>query len=356
MRFPARRDGRTLLGWLGMLVALGAVLGLAFLPSPYVVERPGPTFDALGETDDGPIVDVPDDLDHDDTSGTLTVLTVSLSGSPDYPLTWIDIAEAYLDGSDAIVPMEWIYAPGETLEESNEESAAEMASSQDAAIAAALIDAGYDVSAEVTITGTVEGSPAVGLLEEGDRIVTVNGEQVYDVASIRTALESVDGPATFVVERDGEELTVEVTPDLSSGAPVVGIYPQSTFEFPIDVDISLPDVGGPSAGLMFSLAIGDRLTPGALTGGAEWAGTGTISVLGEVGAIGGIVQKMHGALESGADWFLAPATNCDEVVGAVPDGLQVVAVETLDDAQAAIETVASGDEDAIEALPTCAAE
>ncbi|WP_242496529.1 S16 family serine protease [Xylanimonas protaetiae] len=80
------------------------------------------------------------------------------------------------------------------------------------------------------------------------------------------------------------------------------------------------------------------------------AGTGTIDVDGRVGPIGGIEQKMHGALRDGAHWFLAPSTNCDEVVGRVPRGLQVVKVSTLAEARDAITRIGAGD---AAGLPTC---
>ena len=76
--------------------------------------------------------------------------------------------------------------------------------------------------------------------------------------------------------------------------------------------------------MMLALGIYDKLTPGSLTGGAHIAGTGEITAAGDVGAIGGIRQKMYGARDAGAAWFLAPASNCDEVVGHVPAGLRVV--------------------------------
>jgi PDZ domain-containing protein len=125
----------------------------------------------------------------------------------------------------------------------------------------------------------------------------------------------------------------------------------SDFTFPFDVSISLDNVGGPSAGMMFALGIVDNLTPGDLTGGKHIAGTGTITADGNVGAIGGIAQKMIGARQHGATMFLAPAANCSDVVGHVPDGLQVVKVETLADATAAVERLGSGQDTA--GLPTC---
>ena len=147
------------------------------------------------------------------------------------------------------------------------------------------------------------------------------------------------------VMRDGEEveLEVETIPDESHPqGSRLGIYLDVAPRFPLDVQVNLKSVGGPSAGLVFSLAIIDKLTPGDLTGGHVIAATGTMSYDGEVGPIGGIVQKMHGAKRDGGEWFLAPALNCDEVVGNVPEGLSVVAVTSLSDAREAVEAIAAG--------------
>ena len=136
--------------------------------------------------------------------------------------------------------------------------------------------------------------------------------------------------------------------------PIIGVFVGGDYEFPIEVRIQLENVGGPSAGMMFALGIIDKLTPGELNGGENVAGTGPISGSGEVGAIGGIRQKMWGAVRSGADWFLAPASNCGEVVGHVPSGLTVFAVATLDDALTALSAIADGADTA--SLPTCSAD
>ena len=109
---------------------------------------------------------------------------------------------------------------------------------------------------------------------------------------------------------------------------------QVAYKFPFKVNINVGDVGGPSAGMMFSLGIMDKLTPGAMTGGKSIAGTGTITPEGEVGPIGGIQQKMVGARDAGATVFLTPADNCAEAVKAVPDGLTLVKVATLHEAVA----------------------
>ena len=101
---------------------------------------------------------------------------------------------------------------------------------------------------------------------------------------------------------------------------------------------------------MFSLAIYDVLTPGALTGGKDIAGTGTMDDAGTVGPIGGIRQKLVGARSEGAEFFLAPADNCSDVVGHVPDGLRVVRVATFDEGRAAVTAIGTGD---LDALPSC---
>jgi PDZ domain-containing protein len=101
---------------------------------------------------------------------------------------------------------------------------------------------------------------------------------------------------------------------------------------------------------MFALSIYDKLSPGPLTGGAAIAGTGTISPTGAVGPIGGIREKLYGAEEGGAKWFLAPKDNCAEVVDHVPDGLRVIKVGSFDDGLAAVKAIAAG---AGDGLPRC---
>ncbi|MDD6373614.1 MAG: Lon protease [Bifidobacteriaceae bacterium] len=121
----------------------------------------------------------------------------------------------------------------------------------------------------------------------------------------------------------------------------------------VKVSIEIGDVGGPSAGLMYTLGIIDELTDAEETGGQTIAGTGTIEDDGSVGAIGGIRQKMVGARDAGATWFLAPSSNCDEVVGHVPDGLRVVSVGDIDDAYTSLVAIGEG---AGDSLPTCSAQ
>ncbi|WP_342770127.1 S16 family serine protease [Xylanimonas allomyrinae] len=180
--------------------------------------------------------------------------------------------------------------------------------------------------------------------------ITTYGDLLSDLAAVTPGSDVVLG-----VDRDGTrtDLTITTTdgttPDGGRRA-ALGVLVSSTFDFPIDVAIRIEDIGGPSAGMMFALAIIDRLTPEDELNGQVVAGTGTIDVDGAVGPIGGIEQKMHGAVRDGADWFLAPESNCGEVVGRVPDGLRVVQVSTLAEARHAITAIGAGEG---ASLPTC---
>ena len=113
---------------------------------------------------------------------------------------------------------------------------------------------------------------------------------------------------------------------------------------PFTIDFNLANIGGPSAGLMFSLAVVDKLTTGDLNGGKFIAGTGTITGDGEVGSIGGITHKMLAAKDAGATAFLVPADNCAEAKTAHDDDLQLIKVDTLRTAIDALKTYSAGGE------------
>ena len=120
----------------------------------------------------------------------------------------------------------------------------------------------------------------------------------------------------------------------------------------VRVKVSVDEIGGPSAGMMYTLGIIDMLSPEDLTGGKTIAGTGTIDESNKIGAIGGIRLKMIGAKRDGATWFLAPESNCNEVVGHVPEGLRDVKVSTLDEAYTSLEAIG---QDKGDTLPRCTA-
>ena len=355
-----RRSRASTIGWSLIVLAMLATLVVALVPSPYVIEQPGPVFDTLGEVEVGgetvPLIEI-DDAETFPTGGSLNMLTVSINGNRENRLNWFQVASAWFDSSKAVVPLDSVYPAGVTVEQSNEQSQVEMQNSQQEAVAAALTDLDYDFTTRLEVANISDGLPADGTLEVGDTILSVNGQTFTDVTGLKSAIAAngIDQPAAVVVVRDGVEQTLDITPVMSGGgqasAPVLGITVSGDFDFPIDVTIQLEKVGGPSAGQMFALGIIDKLTPGELTGGKEIAGTGTLTGDGTVGPIGGIRQKMYGAVRAGAEYFLAPADNCDEVVDHGPDGLTVFAVAKLSDSLTALEAVADGASTA--GLPTC---
>lgn len=359
----ASRTPRVGLGVWALIVALVALVVLTFLPTPYVIQRPGPVYDTLGtaaaaDGEQVPLIAI-DGAETFETDGTLSLTTVQVVGNRERTPSWFELALAWTDRSRAVVPIESVFPEGVTSEERDEQNAVLMVDSQQEATAAALHALDYDTNATTTVVEAIEDAPADGLLEEDDTITALDGIEVAGAAELRAAIQESDGePITLTVLRAGEEREVQVTPELTTADGVdtwlIGITLTTQFDFPIDVTIQLDNVGGPSAGMMFALGIIDELTPGPLNGGADIAGTGTIDASGDVGPIGGIRQKLYGARDAGAEFFLAPADNCDEVVGHVPDGLQVIRTATLDESLAALEVIADGGD--LDALAACVAE
>ncbi|GAB2884442.1 YlbL family protein [Nocardioides pacificus] len=346
---------------LAAIVAAPLVIGLwvcAFvLPLPYVTYQPGPTVDVLAETDGEEIIEVTghETYQSDDGSdGELRMTTVSVTRVGDR-VSLVDAMLAWFDEDEAVYPYDSVYAPDETPESSRRESAVQMVTSQDTATAVALTELGYDLEPALRVSGVSEGMPADGVLEVRDILLEVEGEPIKNGDEVVAAVNGADGePVELKIRRGGEDRTVEVTPREVEGKPLIGIEMGVGYRFPFDVEVNIPDqIGGPSAGLMFSLAIYDSLTPGSLTGGRIVAGTGTVDAEGAVGPIGGIQQKIVGAREAGAELFLVPPANCADALGAPADGIRLVRAETMHDAREAIEAWA---EDADADLPTCTEE
>ncbi|MDX2026388.1 PDZ domain-containing protein [Microcella sp.] len=342
-RLRARR-----VGWLLLSLTLFGVFGLAVLPSPYVIERPGPVFDTLGtvtvDGDEVPLIEIPTEPTYD-TEGSLSLLTVNVFGNRDQPPTWFEVIGAWLDPSQAVVPVDAVFPEGVSTEDRREQSRIDMENSQQEAIAAALRAIGEPYESQLRVVEAVADGPSDGTIRPDDIIVAVNDVPVRDVTALRAeiATNGITDPVSIDIVRAGSDRTVEVTPQLSEGddpVPVIGVLIAGEYVFPFEVNIELQNVGGPSAGMMFALGIIDKLTPDSLAGGEDVAGTGTIAADGTVGPIGGIVQKMYGAVDAGAEWFLAPIDNCNEVVGNVPGDLEVFAVASLDDAIEVLQTIA----------------
>lgn len=330
------------------LLAAGATL----LPVPYAVSSPGPTLDTLGEYRGTELISVVGAPSYP-SEGELRLTTVGVLGGPGASVSMVEMVRSWLDGTRAVRPVEDVFPPDTSAEELDEQNQAAMISSQEHATVAALEELGYQVPTTLHVAEAIEGTGAFGVIEPDDVLVALDGTELASFSELSQLMDVVVPGAvvTVTVERAGERQDLEVTTvDDRTGRALLGVLVDPDFDLPIDVRIEIEDIGGPSAGLMFSLGIIDTLTEPDETGGVSIAGTGTMDLTGDVGPIGGIRQKMFGAKRDGAAWFLAPADNCSDVVGHVPSGLQVVAVGTLGEARAAVEAIGAGEADD---LPAC---
>lgn len=345
---------RTLAGLLA--VPLLAALWFQVLrePLPYVIYAPGLTVDVLGTSDGEELVSVSGAKTYRD-DGQLRFTTVLVT-QPETDVNLFQLLGAWLDGDDAVYPYDAVYQPEDTDTSEDEEGAFQMATSQDNAIAVALTELGYDVDPSPVVSRVIDGAPADGELEVGDHLQAINGEEV---TSIEDAGQAVDdspdgGPVELRFLRGKEERTTSITREQIDGQLRLGFEMRNSYHFPFEVDVGVdPAIGGPSAGLMFSLAIYDTLTEGSMTGGESVAGTGTIAPDGAVGPIGGIDQKIAGARDDGAGLFLVPADNCDDAYESPHGDMRLTRVATMSEAVDAIEAWA---DDPDVDLPQCSAD
>lgn len=341
---------RRILTLIALFVPLVVLVVLGFtVRVPFVAMGPGPTFNTLGEVSlqsaDGevdrvPVVDV-SGRPVDPTTGHLNMTTVAVRDR----LTLFDALGLWAGGGNGVVPRDEVYAPGKSQDEIQQQNQADFSQSERSAETAALHHLGL---MQVTVKQVVQHSGAEGVLEPGDVIVAVDGTPVTSNAGL-TGLIAAHAPGdevTVAFRRGDTEKTSAVMlsqpSDPSREGGVLGVTVAEEAPADLDVTFNLTDIGGPSAGLMFSLALVDKLSPGELSGGAFVAGTGTIDPTGKVGPIGGIPYKMRAARDAGATVFLVPAGNCSEAERHAPDGLTLVKVDTLDDAIGGLQALGAG--------------
>lgn len=322
--------------------ALVLVCVAALIPVPYVTMKPGPTFDTLGKFEGKPVIQFGDGVPTYDTDGQLRFTTVSVT-SAGSRLSLGQAISAWFNDDDAVVPRDVIYPEGQTAEEAEQETSLQMSSSKTISEAVALREAGFDVDVAVEKPIDPKG-PAAGKLEVGDTIAAVDGEKVDSPDDVVNAITTVE-PGTEVtldIRRGNDERSVELTTapnpeDKSLSRIGIGIG----YDFPVTVKNNVgQDVGGPSAGMMFALAMYDELTRESLTGGEVIAGTGTIADDGTVGPIGGIQQKIAGAAAADSTVFLTPTGNCEEAADGDDHGMLLVEVKTFDQAVDSLEALA----------------
>ena len=333
---------------LTLLVALVPILAFGALLSavqvPFVSLGPGPTFDTLGEIDGKQVVDVvgPDVKVHP-TSGHLNMTTVSQRDG----LTLGQAVTLWMSGREQLVPRDLVYPPDKSKDEIDKANNTDFKRSEDSAEFAALSFLKYPDA--VTVQNVNDPGPSAGKLRDGDAIDGVNGKAVANLDEFQELLKTTRPGDNVRIdfrrknEAPGvETITLGDSPDRDYGVMGIGVIDAPWAPFAID--FHLANIGGPSAGLMFSLAVVDKLTTGDLNGGKFVAGTGTINGEGEVGSIGGITHKILAAREAGATVFLVPADNCTEARSAREDGLELVKVETLSQAVDALNTISAGGE------------
>ncbi|SDZ45932.1 PDZ domain-containing protein [Amycolatopsis xylanica] len=344
---PPRPERDHRLSRRGWTLVISAVLFLVFAalgffaPVPFVAISPGPTYDTLGKDESGkPVVQINGHQEFQ-TTGELRMTTVSLRDG----VTLFSALGLWASGRYALAPREEYFKPGETNDQVKQENVKQFEDSQSNAEVAALRHLKYPV--KVLTKEVVAGSPADKVLAPGDRLVNVNGKDIVAEEDVRAALAGTKPGQTIPITfQHGNEpakttsLTLGQRPDRPEG--FIGLTPIDRADVPFDVKISLENVGGPSAGLMFALAIVDRMETGDIAGGRHIAGTGEITEKGVVGPIGGISFKLVGAREAGATDFLVPERNCAEAKSAVPDGLNLIKVSTLDSALSALADLREG--------------
>jgi PDZ domain-containing protein len=329
-----------------VLVGFSAIaIGAAFLtPAPYVIESPGPVFDVLGNLDNHQIIKVTGAKTYPST-GQLDALTVNERGTPNELPSWGEVAAAYLNPDQVLVPVDQMFGTNTTTKEVNQMVTQMMLDSQRDAVAVGLKKSGVAFESWIAVDAVKKKSPSDGIFLPDDVIVSVNGTKPASLEEMTSIVAKSNGkPVAIEFKRSGKLRATEITPvkDAATGNWRVGLYINFRYKFPFKVKVDLGSVTGPSAGMMFTLGIIEKLGPSNLTGGQHIAGTGTIDSTGNVGAIGGIRLKMKGAARAGAKFFLAPRSNCDEIIGHIPAGMQVVTVNNIDDALAALAPLSKG--------------
>jgi PDZ domain-containing protein len=337
-----------------ILLALLLLIAALVFPLPYVIVEPGDPQNVLGKVEKGSdkrLIEITGVKTYS-TKGKLNLTSIYVS-SPESKMFGIDVFSAWFDGERSVQPREVFFPKGVSSKEVDQQNTFDMLNSQEHAKVSALDFLGYKIPEKMIISAITKESPNYKILKNGDVITKLNGVPVTSATGFKKLLSQLSSPKTssdqmqLTVLRDSSEKVFTVsTYKATPQQKVLGLMIESKYQYPFTIKIRLKDVGGPSAGLMFSLGIVEKLRAENLTRGRNISGTGTIDAFGKVGPIGGIEEKLIGAARAGSKLFLAPALNCNDIKH-VPAGLQVVAVETLREAVAALE---SKD---LESLPAC---
>lgn len=336
-----------------LFVLLAAVIAL--VPVPYVTWLPGGTHDLLGQVDGKDAISI-DGADTYPTSGQLLMTTVAVS-PPAATLSLPEVLFSYWLPSREVLPRSAVYRPGADASDLTEEQHQLMTQSQSTAVIAGLRQSGIPVDSWPMVTSVSNSGPSNGVLEAGDLITEVDGTPTTSKQEVQDAIADrhVGDVVVFTVLRDDVLLRPTVTTRATTNSPnrpVVGITLSIGYSYRPSVKFALdPNIGGTSAGLMFALAIHDLLAPEEITAGRMIAGTGTISSDGQVGAVGGVQEKIAGAVRDGATVFVLPRSNCVDVDTATA-AIRLVPVDNLAEASRALQRL--NDPAQVALVPECA--
>jgi PDZ domain-containing protein len=334
------RHRRISRGWLAVTVVAGlllvALVSSMFVYVPYYGLAPGDARPTL------PLISS-NDAQLFPADGQVLFTTVSVRR-----MTAFGAVVGWLDPDIDVLPERDVLGD-QSPQENRTENLRVMGTSKEVAEYVALTRLGYDVGVSgggAVITRVVEGVPAASVLARGDTIVAVDGRPVSLVSQLIEALGTHrpgDVVQLSLTDDDGTNprtVDVELARREADGGPMIGVQLDQSaavqFDFPVHLQIDTGRIGGPSAGLAFTLAALDALTPGELTGGKKVAVTGTILLDGAVGPIGGLRQKTVAVDLADAELFLVPSSEVQEALDRAPDDLEVIGVDSLDDALQAL--------------------
>ncbi len=314
------------------------VVGASYYPLPYYAIAPGSATDVTG------LITVPPAHRHT-PNGQVLLVTVTES-----KLVVLEFLRDQFDSTVQILGQAAIEGPKPSIP-LNQQNLQEMVDSKQTAIVVALRRLGYHVVEKgtgATILQVVDKTPAAAAgLKVGDTITAIDQTPVNTETSLVTAIQSHKPGDTVTVKvsgADGSTRTVSATlGQAKAGGPAfLGVASQTraqSFDLPFPVNINSEQIGGPSAGLAFTLALLNVLTNGDLTGGRKIATTGTISLDGTVGPVGGVAQKTIAVRRSGAIAFLVPPDEYATALANAGPKLKIIKVTTLEDALNALRSL-----------------
>ena len=342
-RWSRRRRWGTSVGFLLAIVAI--TLGLV-VRLPYYVMSPGssrPT-ESLISVSGAPTYEA---------EGAIDFLTVSLRQA-----TPVEALAAWVNPDLDLTPEEDILGK-QTPDQNRDLNLRMMSDSKDAAQYQALTRLGYIVESNGTgavVAAVVENGPSAKALVPGDVIVSANGRPILFSQELINVVSATAPGSTLNLrvepldaELDGARPAREVQvvlgareSDATKGFLGVSTFTRDlSFTFPVQISIDSGRVGGPSAGLAFTLGILDVMSPGSLTGGRKVSATGTMALDGTVGPIGGMHQKVMASRRAGVDLMLVPASEVDEARRYAGD-LRIEPVASLTQALEVLTTVGGG--------------